>query len=196
MKYTPYTVIIYEILRLQNVIYVSLPIITFNFYVILGSVFVGLEDAVFEHSTPFQHVCELHQILQTTSFTKRVLFLYLDGGPDHRLTYFSVKLSLICLFLTLDLDYLCAGRTAVERVMSILNLGLQCVGLARSKMGDEFEKEVAKCSNLSVLRLHHEGMKADVDDSSSPVKVLLCTLFCRLKLRDQFIEMFTSASTS
>ena len=32
--------------------------------------------------------------------------------------------------------------------MSILNLGLQCVGLARFKMGDEFEKEVAKCSNF------------------------------------------------
>ena len=173
-------------------------------YIILGSVFVGLKDAVFEHSTPFRHVCELHQILQTTSFTKPVLFLYSDGGPDHRLTYFSVKLSLICLFLTLDLDYLCAGRTApyhswrnpVERVMSILNLGLQCVGLARSKMGDEFEKEVAKCSNLSELRQHLEGMKADVDDSLSPVKILLCTLFCRLKLHDQFIETFTSASTS
>ena len=173
-------------------------------YIILGSVFVGLKDAVFEHSTPFRHVCELHQILQTTSFTKPVLFLYSDGGPDHRLTYFSVKLSLICLFLTLDLDYLCAGRTApyhswrnpVERVMSILNLGLQCVGLARSKMGDEFEKEVAKCSNLSELRQHLEGMKADVDDSLSPVKILLCTLFCRLKLHDQFIGTFTSASTS
>ena len=64
--------------------------------------------------------------------------------------------------------------------MSILNLGLQCVGLTRSKMGDEFEKEVVKCSNLSELRQHLEGMKADVDDSLSPVKILLCTLFCRL----------------
>ena len=62
-------------------------------------------------------------------------------------------LSLICLFLKLDLDYLCAGRTApyhswrnpVERIMSILNLGLQCVGLARAEMPAEFEKEVKKC---------------------------------------------------
>ena len=62
-----------------------------------------------------------------------------------------------------------------------------------SKMGNEFEKEVAKCSEL---RQHLEGMKADVDDSLSPVKILLCTLFCRSKLHDQFIETFTSASTS
>ena len=77
------------------------------------------------------------------SFSKPVLFVYSDGGPDHRLTYMSVKLSLICLFLKLILDYLCAGRTApyhswrnpVERVMAILNLGLQCVGLARARNG-------------------------------------------------------------
>ena len=30
---------------------------------------------------------------------KSVLFLYCDGGPDHRLTYLSVELSLICLYL-------------------------------------------------------------------------------------------------
>ena len=79
--------------------------------------------------------------------------------------------------------------------MSILNLGLQCVGLARSKMGDELEKEVAKCSNLSELRQHLEGMKAD-DDSLSLVSIILCTPFCHLNLHDQFIETFTSASTS
>ena len=108
---------------------------------------------------------ELYHILQSTSFSNSVLFLYSDGGPDHRLTYISVKLSLICLFLKLDLDYLGAGRTApyhswrnpVERIMSVLNLGLQCVGLAREKMTDDFEKEVAKCNSLSELRKHlHE----------------------------------------
>lgn len=59
---------------------------------------------------------------------------YPDGGPDHGLTYLSVKLALTRLYLKFDLDYLCAARTAqyhlkyfnpVERIMSILNLGLQ-----------------------------------------------------------------------
>ena len=102
-------------------------------------------------------MCELYNILCSVSFSKSILFLYSDGGPDHRLTYVSVKLSLICLFLKLDLDYLCAGRAApyhswrnpVERIMSILNLGLQCVGLARAEMPAE---KVKKCSNISELR--------------------------------------------
>lgn len=151
-------------------------------------------------------MCELYQLLQTLSFSKSVLFIYTDGGPDHRLTYVSVKLSLICLFLKLDLDYLCAGRTApyhswrnpVERIMSVLNLGLQCVGLARSKMPDDFEQEVGKCNNLSELRniaSRKSGIELAVQDSLSPVKVLLCTIFSRLKLHDTYIRTFASAST-
>ena len=65
------------------------------------------------------------------------MFLYTDGGPDHRLTYLSVQLSLISLFLKLDLALLCACRSAlfhswrnpVEWTMSILNLGFQLIGL-------------------------------------------------------------------
>jgi len=99
-----------------------------------------------------RHACELYQRLQFFSFSKLALFLYSDGGSDggsdHRLTYISVQLSLIYLFIKLDLNYLCAGRTApyhswrnpVERIMSVLNLGLQCIGLAHDRMPDEFEK--------------------------------------------------------
>ena len=86
------------------------------------------------------------------SFSKEVLFLYSNRGPDHQLTYVSVQLALDCLFLKLDLDFLRGGPTApyhswrnpVERVIAILNLGLQCV-----RMQDEYEKEVAKCNNLT-----------------------------------------------
>ena len=57
------------------------------------------------------------------------------------LTYVSVQLGLISLFLQLDFYYLCAVRTApyhswrnlVECIMSIVNLGLQCVGLEERK---------------------------------------------------------------
>lgn len=163
---------------------------------------VGLKNAIFEHSTPQRHACELYNILLSASFSKRILFIYSDGGPDHRLTYMSVKLSLICLFLKLDLDYLCAGRTApyhswknpVERVMSLLNLGLQCVGLARDKMGNEFEQEVAKCNSISELRKTLESNQEIVQESLSPVKFLLCELFSRLKLHDETIKIFSSAT--
>lgn len=76
--------------------------------------------------------------------------MYSDGGPDHRLTYNSVKLSLISLFLEMDLELLIALRTApsnswanpVERIMSIVNIGLQGVGVMRTKVGEKFEKAV------------------------------------------------------
>ena len=90
---------------------------------------------------------------------KRELFIYSDGGPDHRLTYLSVQLGLIALYLKLDQDLLCTAITApchswrnpAERVMAIVNLGLQCVGQMREKMPEEFEAAIASCNNLSEL---------------------------------------------
>lgn len=81
-----------------------------------------------------------------------VLLLYTDGGPDHRSTFMSVKLSMIALFRSLDLDMLVALRTApsnswanpVEKIMSIVNTGLQGVGLMRQEMSEDFEKAVGK----------------------------------------------------
>lgn len=123
-----------------------------------GDVYVGLKNTIFEPSSPLRHAVELHSVITSlpSSERKHVLFLYTDGGPDHRVTYISVQMSLICLFLTLDLDYLCAVRTApyhswrnpAERVMSVLNLGLQCVALARREMSEEYEREAAKCNTL------------------------------------------------
>ena len=81
--------------------------------------------------------------------------------------------------------------------MSVLNLGLQCVGLARDLMPDDFEKEVGKCNNLTELRKiasHKSGIKLAVQDSLSPVKVLLCSIFNQLKLHDNDIRSFASAS--
>ena len=124
-----------------------------------GDVFIGLKEGIFEPSSPIRHMTELCEILQSRELlsSKSVLFLYSDGGPDHRLTYLSVQLSLISLFLKLDLDYLCAARTALchswrnpaERVMSIVNLGLQCVGLMRQEMCVGHEAAIASCNNMS-----------------------------------------------
>ena len=85
--------------------------------------------------------------------------MYSDGGPDHRLTYMSVKLALISLFLELDLDLLIALRTApsnswanpVERIMSIVNVGLQGVGVMRKKMSEELEDIIGKNQHLIIF---------------------------------------------
>lgn len=80
--------------------------------------------------------------------------------------------------------------------MSILNLGLQFVGLVREQMPDEYEREVAKCNNLSELRKHLTGNELVVKQSLSPVKTLLNQIFSRLKLHDEHINVFSSATSS
>ena len=52
-----------------------------------GQVFVGVKDAAFEPSSP---VTWLKCIL-TCNSALPILFLYTDGGPDHRLTSYLYK---------------------------------------------------------------------------------------------------------
>ena len=173
-----------------------------------GQVLVGFKDAAFEPSSPMRHATELVSILSSnTDFHKSILFLYSDGGPDHRVTYVSVQVSLIALFLTLDLDFLCAARTApshswrnpVERVMSTLNLGLQCIGLMREKGDSDFEAEVAKCSSLVALRDAAERLlnfRSSALDSIAHVKSLLTMLLERLELKSKKFLPFASCTES
>ena len=67
----------------------------------IGQVYVGIKDAVFEASSPIRHAAELYNILKSRDDSHPMLFIYSDGGPDHRLTYLSVQLSLIALFIML-----------------------------------------------------------------------------------------------
>ena len=71
---------------------------------------LALKDSVVQASSPFRYATEIKELLQ--DHVKPVLMLYSDGGPDHRLTYLSVQLSLISVFVNLDLDMLIAARTA------------------------------------------------------------------------------------
>ena len=138
----------------------------------------------------------------------QVCFLWCSSTnwSDHRLTYISVQLTLISLFLHLDLDYLCAARIApfhswrnpVERMMSIVNLGLQSIGLARKEMGPEFERKASKAKSLKDLRQLAEkepGFKDSAIDSMESVKVKLSQIPLRLKLKDKEFKVFTSATS-
>lgn len=92
---------------------------------------------------------------------KPIVLLYSDGGPDHRCTYASVKLSLMSLFIAQDLDMLVALRTApghswanpVERIMSIVNIGLQGIGVMRAQGSDELKKAICKWFNQRELKM-------------------------------------------
>ena len=68
-----------------------------------GSEYFALKEGAFEPSSPARHATELASCLQQLDIVKPVLVLYTDGGPDHRLTYFSVQVALIGLFPKINL---------------------------------------------------------------------------------------------
>ena len=86
--------------------------------------------------------------------------MYTGGGPDHRVTFGSVKVALACLFMELDLDQLIAVRTCAtqswinpaQRCMSLLNLALQHVSLSRATMSEEMEKLAKNSTTMAELR--------------------------------------------
>lgn len=167
-----------------------------------GKVLVGFKDAVFQASSPLRHACEIHSALLRKIGDKSILLIYSDGGPDHRLTYVSVKLSLIALFLNLNLDILIACRTApnhswrnpVERIMSIVNIGLQCVGMMRQKMSEEFESSIINCNNIQQLRQACVSNE-DIFQSSLAAPIgLLHEIMQRLELKGEVFEIYHAAT--
>ena len=86
--------------------------------------------------------------------------IYSDGGPDHRLTYHSVQLSLISVFVNLDLDMLNAARTtpghswanSVERLMSLLNLAYQNVANSREFCSADTEKKLTNYTEMADIQ--------------------------------------------
>lgn len=137
-------------------------------------------------SSSFHHATELYNCLVQRMENCLILFVYTDGGPDHRLTYVSVQLSLIALFLKFNLDVLVAARTAPSHswAMSIVNIGMQCIGIMREKGGDEqFEKVVGKCNSLKDLRHQCSQYKSDIISSLKPAKDLIANIITRLELK-------------
>ena len=126
-----------------------------------GKVTVTYKDSVFQPSTPFRHGIEIQRILENgDGDVPPVLIIYSDGGPDHRITYHSVKLALIVLFKILDLDLLIVGRTAPghswlnpsERIMSVLNLAFQNVALMRDECTVEMEMTLKGANPMAEIR--------------------------------------------
>lgn len=129
-----------------------------------GSVHVCLKDAVFQRSEPLRHAAELYHLLMESCgehMDKSVVLLTTDGGPDRNLQFVSLQASHIALFLKIDLDVLYVLRTIpkqsyrnpVERCMSLLNLTLYNVALARDSMENaEFEQQLKATNSMADLR--------------------------------------------
>ncbi len=114
-----------------------------------------------------------------------MFFFYHDGGPDHRLKYYSVMISYSCAFQWLNLDYLVAVQTApnnswtnpCERLMSILlNLGLQSVSTSQSMTSNDIEAALKSCNSMADIRkeaVSNTLLKSAVADSLAPVISLI-----------------------
>ena len=139
-----------------------------------GQVHVVLKDAIFEPSTAKRHMVEL-EYLSPPESNRSIEMIYTDGGGDHRTPFISVQKSYIAHFLNQDLDMLVAARTPpnlsvinpVERCMSIINLGLNGLALAREKMNDTVEDKIKSLSSKKKWRQaqkpYLEGKKSAVN---------------------------------
>ena len=171
-----------------------------------GKAYVVLKDKVSQPSSPLRHSCELLNILEKETY-KPILITISDGGPDHRITFPSVKLSLIALFRALDLDMLISVRTCpyqswtnlAERVMSTLNLALQHVALARKLMEPDYEDMLKGKNTLAevrkVLQEENPGLRDALRDSmEQPIKIL-CDRFQAMKIKERSIGIGFAATT-
>ena len=167
-----------------------------------GQVCVILKEVAFQPSSPMRHGTELNSWLTMEIGDKSILFLCNDGGLDHRVTYVSTQLSLIALFLNLNLDLLCAARTApnqswrnpVERMMSIVNLGLQSVGLMRKEMSSDAEKALKNCNSLKQIRSAGAEYKNEVAESIKQPIDLVSDIMRRLELKGKHFENESACS--
>ncbi|GBC29905.2 hypothetical protein GLOIN_2v1772386 [Rhizophagus irregularis DAOM 181602=DAOM 197198] len=126
-----------------------------------GQVYVSYKDSVFQLSSALRHSAEWLKCLhEKYTILLEMLVIYTDGGADHRTTFGSVQLAMICLFLEGNFDFLAAVRTApyhlwsnpAECIMSIINLGLQGVALKRSDMSSDSEKVFKNLGTMKEIR--------------------------------------------
>lgn len=64
----------------------------------------------------------------------------------------------------------------VERVMSVLNLGLQSVGVMRQEMQRGFEKQISGLNTMADIRnkvMKDDALKNEIDSCIKPVTDLL-----------------------
>ena len=115
---------------------------------LVGTIHIYLKDSIFQASSPTRHNAELGMLIKKMYPFAAALIMFTYCGPDHNNKHTSVRLGLLSSFLELDLDTMVVMRTTptqswanpVERGMSVLNLGLQGVSLARQEMTEEYKK--------------------------------------------------------
>lgn len=108
-----------------------------------GQVYVAVKSSIMQPSTVVRAHCELSKLLLSQKLENQTVGIMLtDGGPEHNLAFTSVQIALILLWRLVKFDTLVVCRSCpqnswtneVERVMSVLNLGLYSMCFSRSRM--------------------------------------------------------------
>ena len=159
-----------------------------------GQVNVSLKDSVFSPSNSFRTVREMIHVARESLHEKGIshpnsLFIITDGGPEHKITFHSVKIPLILMFKELKPNRLVAMRCApnqsytnlVDRIMSLLNICYQNLALER----DYTEKEdvIKKCKTLSELR-SKMNLKNEWEQTLETIVTMLVSRTKRMTLKD------------
>ena len=171
-----------------------------------GQVYVSYKDTTFQPSTAIRHATEIYYtiIKQHQENMSEMLLLYTDSGPDHRVIFGSVQISLICLFLHGDFDFLASVRTALyhswmnpaEHVMLILNLALQGVSLKWNKMGDVLEDIFKSKNTLEEICLaaeENQQLAIQLRESIKEVQSLLKERTTQLSLNEKSFQHYRPA---
>ena len=165
-----------------------------------GVVTTILNDSIFQTSNPFRHAVAMIKEIKKMAKIPSILLKFSDGGTDQRNTLESVKCSSICIFKELNLDLLVAARCApgqrwtnpAERVMSILNIGLQNCALERAAGDETIEQTIGKCSSMDDIR-KLSATTCDLRDawlaSVAPCISAIQGRFTRLSLKDKAIQV-------
>lgn len=177
-----------------------------------GQPYVGLKCAIFEASNGMLHASELYNKIVDENINSEYLFVLSDGGSDHNVSYVSVQLAWISLFLKLDLDSLLAVRTPphlsvlnpAERFMSTANLALYGVSLCQDELSSKDAKIVANLRSKTQWRdaANRETSKTDsnridvkklASKSISSAKNILTQRFQRLEYGGFKVKVVESA---
>ena len=105
------------------------------------------------------------------------------------------------------LDYLSAVQTApynswanpCERLLSILNLGLQCVSTERTPCSEQMESTLRQCNSMSTIRdaaEKNDSLKTEVAKSLETVISLIENRFERLHLKENSFQTRKPANSS
>ena len=151
-------------------------------FFVRGKVTTVVNDAVFQLSNPFRHAAIIVKLAEQDE--SKVMMKFTDGSTDQRNNLESVKCANICICKELNLDLLVHARCApghsytnpAERVMCVLNLGLQNCSLERVQGDEESESNFKKCGSMAEIRAFVQKkpeIKTQWEESVEPVQSLV-----------------------